>query len=194
MRQQKNREIRSLEGVSIHAPRVGCDLYEVVLNLRKEFQFTHPVWGATIASARSVRSVDRFQFTHPVWGATLNDALGTELTNQFQFTHPVWGATHHLGRLPAEVVKFQFTHPVWGATLVSLSATYRIGVSIHAPRVGCDLLISVPWVTKRLFQFTHPVWGATLVPRSLVSCWLVSIHAPRVGCDLADSFKSLAGI
>ena len=36
----------------------------------KEFQFTHPVWGATRSSANGIFEYLTFQFTHPVWGAT----------------------------------------------------------------------------------------------------------------------------
>ena len=64
-------------GVSIHAPRVGCDLWIVfkilsvmgfnsrtpcgvrlniihVLTTDSEFQFTHPVWGATLEISRDI--------------------------------------------------------------------------------------------------------------------------------------------
>ena len=33
-----------------------------------------------------------FQFTHPVWGATVDNLLA-KVSPVFQFTHPVWGAT-----------------------------------------------------------------------------------------------------
>ncbi len=79
-----------------------------------------------------------FQFTHPVWGATLLYILNPP-NHPFQFTHPVWGATPTLLK-QSETLMFQFTHPVWGAT----GAVWRIDrigdVSIHAPRVGCDSL------------------------------------------------------
>ena len=82
---------------------------------------------------------------------------------------------------------FQFTHPVWGATQQrSRSHTLR-QVSIHAPRVGCDFLLSVIKRYRLVFQFTHPVWGAT---DGADDCrWYagVSIHAPRVGCDARSS-------
>ena len=58
--------------------------------------------------------------------------------------------------------KFQFTHPVWGATLLEEVNKREALVSIHAPRVGCDVLMGADSDTE-----------------------LVSIHAPRVGCDLA---------
>ena len=59
------------------------------------------------------------------------------------------------------VMMFQFTHPVWGATYYAMGSLYHPGVSIHAPRVGCDGLMWAPLNFKQPFQFTHPVWGAT---------------------------------
>ncbi len=35
--------------VSIHAPRVGCDdTQNALYSIQPKFQFTHPVWGATV--------------------------------------------------------------------------------------------------------------------------------------------------
>ena len=94
----------------------------------------------------------------------------------------MWGATYEYLRLYL-VPEFQFTHPVWGATVWSTSETLRTYVSIHAPRVGCDvsvffvLAVSMCFNSRtpcgvrpdtggagsaeQKFQFTHPVWGAT---------------------------------
>ena len=37
------------QAVSIHAPRVGCDRnVDVQTKSSERFQFTHPVWGATL--------------------------------------------------------------------------------------------------------------------------------------------------
>ena len=62
-------------------------------SIRLLFQFTHPVWGATVGIIASVRSILMFQFTHPVWGATQQQEQAPA-TPEFQFTHPVWGATY----------------------------------------------------------------------------------------------------
>ena len=62
---------------------------------------------------------------------------------------------------------FQFTHPVWGATGNEHRDDNDRGVSIHAPRVGCDL--SRHGEVKKTYG--------------------VSIHAPRVGCDEMDIFN-----
>ena len=106
--------------------------------------------------------------------------------------------------------KFQSTHPVWGATCTWMSAHTTALISIHAPRVGCDLthlsLFSgigdfnprTPCGVRRfgcnhcgriiqLFQSTHPVWGATGLRHSHRPNLKISIHAPRVGCDVFSS-------
>ena len=35
-------------------------------------------------------------------------------------------------------------------------------ISIHAPIVGCDVLVVTPFTAPSIFQSTHPSWGATL--------------------------------
>ena len=65
----------------------------------------------------------------------------------------VYGATKSI---------FQSTRPVWGATTVDAIKMREWRISIHAPRVGRDLL------------------GAKRLARKCE----ISIHAPRVGRDL----------
>ena len=57
-------------------------------------------------------------------------------------------------------------------------------VSIHAPREGCDYLVSQILLSLLLFQFTHPGRGATQAEHTDSRALRVSIHAPREGCDL----------
>ena len=130
----------------------------------------------------------------------------------FQFTHPVWGATAGVVAFDGHG-GFQFTHPVWGATRGWTRGTADGRVSIHAPRVGCDISLPSRGDASQPFQFTHPVWGATslsgacgsphcfnsrtpcgvrpLLSRSACGSLPVSIHAPRVGCDSACVRSSL---
>ena len=56
---------------------------------------------------------------------------------RFQFTHPGRGATVH-GDASCGEGRFQFTHPGRGATEERTRARSEVGVSIHAPREGCD--------------------------------------------------------
>ena len=103
--------------ISIHAPRVGCDLSPHSLGFSSlTFQSTHPVWGAT-RKAFTIGQIPEFQSTHPVWGATPGLFLH-RLSFPFQSTHPVWGATPFFGHQAGIYGLFQSTHPVWGATVL----------------------------------------------------------------------------
>ena len=88
----------------------------------------------------------------------------------------------------------------------SASLTISKYISIHAPRMGSDLLILRCLYLAPLFQSTLPAWGATLLILVIVICILdfnprsphgerpasrfhpsidkiISIHAPRMGSD-----------
>ena len=63
-------------------------------------------------------------------------------------------------------------------------AVYSLGgVSIHAPREGCDDRIEDLDEEPVRFQFTHPGRGATAKTERAIAGTMVSIHAPREGCD-----------
>ena len=160
--------------------------------------------GVRPSKSRPARLPDWFQFTHPVWGATLSGG-GSPIQNVVSIHAPRVGCDpRHVWRihasrsfnsrtpcgvrlrLPSALSSpptFQFTHPVWGATpccsapapapqgfnsrtpcgvrqLPPVLRSHLSQVSIHAPRVGCDRIEEIK-----------------ISPAS------VSIHAPRVGCD-----------
>ena len=107
---------------------------------------------------------------------------------QFQSTHPVRGATSVRVVATSTRLLFQSTHPVRGATVSQWRAKHLLIVSIHAPRAGCDGLISILILSGNGFQSTHPVRGATISASSIWRCASVSIHAPRAGCDHRCSY------
>ena len=76
------------------------------------------------------------------------------------------GATRQLASLPLKVYRFQSTHPVRGATLHIMADFMGKGISIHAPREGCDL-----------------VGGGAAHASD------ISIHAPREGCDRGNGLR-----
>ena len=102
---------------------------------------------------------------------------------------------------------FQSTHPARGATPGVFCSKGGAGISIHAPREGCDGITAVYEELEQVFQSTHPARGATRraiirrarnllyfnprTPRGVrLLPWCVtarrssiSIHAPREGCD-----------
>ncbi len=123
--------------VSIHAPRVGCDVPIVSFTPRIFWVSIHaPRVGCDCKLFHLLRSAVGFQSTHPGWGAT-SDIFDVFFAKTFQSTHPGWGATSYN---PFRLLAYQFqsTHPGWGATLPLL----------------CVML-------TLLFQSTHPGWGAT---------------------------------
>ena len=57
-------------------------------------------------------------------------------------------------------------------------------ISIHAPRGGSDLVVSLSLLSSMQFQSTLPVGGATLKSELMRFLLWISIHAPRGGSDL----------
>ena len=84
-----------------------------------------------------------------------------------------------------DILRFQSTHPVRGATATDLLMSRRIGISIHAPREGCDAITRTKRHSTIQFQSTHPVRGATSISVIQQIVLQISIHAPREGCDVA---------
>ncbi len=70
--------------ISIHAPRVGCDVICYCINKeRQTFQSTHPGWGATYRRNHCLSGHIRFQSTHPGWGATYYCAFPYNISFNF---------------------------------------------------------------------------------------------------------------
>ncbi len=104
--------------ISIHAPRVGSDrTVQRLMRITPQFQSTLPVWGAT-AGYKGI-------------GPAFRD---------FNPRSPCGERRHGRQQRPAKA-RFQSTLPVWGATGQLRSGGRRQRISIHAPRVGSDMII-----------------------------------------------------
>ena len=191
--------------VSIHAPRAGCD-WRCADALVHSFRFnSRTPCGVRLKTSFTQSSHLRFQFTHPVRGATIVKitivihqnvsihapragcdgicSLTELLTNSFNSRTPC--GVRQLGWILFDLSdRFQFTHPVRGATLQVGDGVALGGVSIHAPRAGCDKPRGDCPRPSATFQFTHPVRGATSILIFPPLDIKVSIHAPRAGCDV----------
>ena len=101
----------------------------------------------------------------------------------FQFTHPGRGATQV--RPQGKAVKGRFNSRTPGGVRRSLYGfPPRVGgVSIHAPREGCDVKGErrVEWTER--FNSRTPGGVRHRSAHHCGCCLLVSIHAPREGCD-----------
>ena len=124
-------------GISIHAPRVGSDWVDPGVDiLGTDFNPRSPCGERPISRALSVFGVD-FNPRSPCG------------------ERPAW-----YGNTGNSSWAFQSTLPVWGATGRDAQTAQAESISIHAPRVGSDVLLGP---------------GQAGVE--------ISIHAPRVGSD-----------
>ena len=84
---------------------------------------------------------------------------------------------------------FQSTHPVWGATKNGAYHFHGLVISIHAPRVGCDIISVLLGLVLAIFQSTHPVWGATYY----LCCWVCPYRYfnPRTPCGVRQGGNSM---
>ncbi len=169
--------------ISIHAPREGCDRYDLATTAcATQFQSTHPARGATAAGQSSRRYFFNFNPRTP---------RGVRRYAEGRRDRPA---------------RFQSTHPARGATVQMPRYTTSPVISIHAPREGCDSAFLRVYFLIHEFQSTHPARGATLeggnrrrnilyfnprTPRGVrhfartphARTGPISIHAPREGCD-----------
>ena len=122
------------------------------------FQFTHPVRGATYPDG-SIYTLRGFNSRTPC-GVRRQRGHGERSVARFNSRTPC-GVRREEYEVGVAYLVFQFTHPVRGATARHARLTPRAGVSIHAPRAGCDNKDIATERNKTEFQFTHPVRGAT---------------------------------
>ena len=148
-------------GISIHAPRVGCDFrFRGLPRRMRGFQSTHPVWGAT-GNARAITE-DRPDF-NPRTPCGVRPALFGQICM-------AGGISIHAPRVGCDRKRpgdhrrssgFQSTHPVWGAT--QRHSLRRTGRCDFNPRTPCGVRQAAGRLESKriIFQSTHPVWGAT---------------------------------
>ena len=149
--------------MEIHAPRVGGDPWpRPPRPAYKHFNPRPPCGG------RPLSTPDRWRCWHfnprPPCGGRLAQA-----------------------RLIQELEVFQSTPPVWGATRAGRTAHRLFCISIHAPRVGGDLLNQDKTLHKSHFNPRPPCGGRRYPYSYLDHDGDISIHAPRVGGDVKSS-------
>ncbi len=145
--------------ISIHAPRVGSDE-------------TLPAVLTTLVN---------FNPRSPCGERLLMYSLYYILAT-FQSTLPVWGATTMWLTSPQGIV-FQSTLPVWGATSERVSSAALASISIHAPRVGSDIILIARLRDSGNFNPRSPCGERLCQIRRGRHKNRISIHAPRVGSD-----------
>ena len=138
--------IQKAIAISIHAPRVRCDhimlnsvITPIDFNPRTSCEVRHflPIFTTILFV---------FQSTHLVWGATSREENDKKRRRNFNPRTSCEVRLFDKFRLTFGV-EFQSTHLVWGATRSWWHGTRHYTISIHAPRVRCD----VPVIFFRIF-------------------------------------------
>ena len=126
-----------VSGISIHAPREGCDRPDSRQERCHIISIHAPREGCDDAVEHARAELD-ISIHAPREGCDQGAIVQALAGKEFQSTHPVRGATR-LTLLPVMAISFQSTHPVRGATFaIRFQQSCRTGISIHAPREGCD--------------------------------------------------------
>ena len=145
--------------ISIHAPRAGCDLSPCKIPCSTSISIHAPRAGCDPACEKEGADNGYFNPRTPcgvrLWMSTARCspcAISIHAPRAgcdyqlapiraacaiFQSTHPVRGATTFVHSFYL-LFLFQSTHPVRGATMEITIFTGACGISIHAPRAGCD--------------------------------------------------------
>ena len=97
---------------------------------------------------------------------------------------PPHGERRKIHNLAVSDIVFQSTLPAWGATTLFQTGKHSIRISIHAPRMGSDLLMLVllAFITISIHA---PRMGSDFERSDRIFQFVeISIHAPRMGSDV----------
>ena len=171
-----------ISSISIHAPRVGSDFSRTISAASLlTFQSTLPVWGATRQGPEGLRSGNHFNPRSPCGERHNREAYIPGLTD-FNPRSPC-GERRARVHLLLDDVPISIHAPRVGSDLLSRIGINSQYISIHAPRVGSDAAATPIYRLALRFQSTLPVWGATSCLILKFRKFHISIHAPRVGSD-----------
>ena len=175
--------------------------------LNDTFQSTLPAWGATIYAEGADRPY-RISIHAPRMGSDYREPLQRQQIQRISIHAPRMGSDYVFEEFPvcqydfnprsphgerllslgmtSHHTSFQSTLPAWGATRCGYTLLLLQGISIHAPRMGSDIVLDIHIQSSLLFQSTLPAWGATVRGGGYVFIKNISIHAPRMGSDILN--------
>ena len=179
--------------ISIHAPRVGCDLDNwYFVGGADDFNPRTPC-GVRPCSNTILVFLSFISIHAPRVGCDRPEQEQEETMTDFNPRTPC-GVRLCLTLQVGRPLTFQSTHPVWGATAVPKSLQPCAQISIHAPRVGCDAQGVPLHSILHHFNPRTPCGVRLTAFEALGYNAQISIHAPRVGCDAAKIQSGIASI
>ena len=129
----------SQRSISIHAPRVGSDdFFDEEVTVLGHFNPRSPCGERPEASVEILKK-SLISIHAPRVGSDHHQRLGHQARLDFNPRSPC-GERRTSNRGPAQGCGFQSTLPVWGATAPQPSGRMAGRISIHAPRVGSDVV------------------------------------------------------
>ena len=150
--------------ISIHAPRMGSDHEVNAHHVHPSISIHAPRMGSDMALSIFAPALFLFQSTLPAWGATKRPE-GSEPNILFQSTLPAWGATAFPSASVYSNSDFNPRSPHGERHFNLTVSVMPFTISIHAPRMGSDIIkiLNQRWCDR--FQSTLPAWGATVQPK-----------------------------
>ena len=146
--------------ISIHAPHVGSDIANIITAnnstnfnprspcgerhrpkrlkpMKRKFQSTLPMWGATGSDIYVVRKLVKFQSTLPMWGATA-PISGLSVGINISIHAPHVGSDLGGGQTTGKIIMISIHAPHVGSDKQTQRKNHHDAISIHAPHVGSD--------------------------------------------------------
>ena len=147
------------EGISIHAPRAGCDLTPSTRSVRPAHFNPRTPCGVRLPACTQPSHASNFNPRTPC-GVRLQSGHGRRVKKYFN------------PRTPCGVRRQTGT-----------AKRTEHGISIHAPRAGCDPPFSIAAKIIFCISIHAPRAGCDRTAPPAPHPRLISIHAPRAGCD-----------
>ena len=124
-------------GISIHAPRAGCDLISSITKAVIMISIHAPRAGCDSSFLTLIQFHKDFNPRTPC-GVRLPSFPTRRVPGRHFNPRTPCGVRHGCTSFRSLPAEFQSTHPVRGATDNSRIVLGQLGISIHAPRAGCD--------------------------------------------------------
>ena len=141
-----------------HAPMGARHPKAYAEELAQKFQSTRPAWGRDAAEGRD-RPCLGISIHTPRMGARPSPFETLLLCIQFQSTRPAWGRDHELSVAQGKSCHFNPHAPHGGATPIAMYPLRLQQISIHTPRMGARLGMTLGSLFDGRFQSTRPAWG-----------------------------------
>ena len=169
--------------ISIHAPRVGSDIYCLFLcGFGLNFYPRSPR-GERPALGPCAWEERRISIHAPRVGSDLLNAVAVLSAEGFLSTLPAWGATSSTWAAFWRPQHFYPRSPRGERRERQARAKDGPLISIHAPRVGSDAQCGQRQEVLRYFYPRSPRGERQLFSSFPLDVLRISIHAPRVGSD-----------